>query len=102
MDQDEIGALVIAAFEPEDVTPDGTVSGAIIASYAYPDNPHRATHAHALAAASQTAALDPQTAVALAVWLETAAALQERADELGDAEGAARLISAVEVTGCRR
>ncbi|MFE5597203.1 hypothetical protein [Streptomyces sp. NPDC056549] len=30
--------------------------------------------------------------MALAVWLETAAALQERAQELGDAEGAARLI----------
>ncbi|MGW4701430.1 hypothetical protein [Streptomyces sp. NPDC004285] len=93
VDQDETGALVVAAFGPDDVDPvDGTVSGTILATYAYPDHPERATHAHALAAASHTAALDPQAAVLLAVWLETTAALQDRAQELGDPEGAAPLI----------
>jgi hypothetical protein len=92
VDQDEAGALVVSAFVPEDVALDGTVSGAAVGWYAYPDNPQRAAHAHALAAASHTAALDPQTAVVLAVWLETTDALQERAQELGDAEGAAPLI----------
>ncbi|MFE7511437.1 hypothetical protein ACFU8I_09455 [Streptomyces sp. NPDC057540] len=62
VDQDETGALVVAAFGPDDVDPvDGTLSGTILATYAYPDHPQRATHAHAhaLAAASHTAALDP-------------------------------------------
>ncbi|MFD3418876.1 hypothetical protein [Streptomyces decoyicus] len=38
-----------------------------------------------------------KTAVLLAVWLETTALLQDRAEELGDFEGAAPL---VEPAGC--
>ncbi|MGN9763050.1 hypothetical protein [Streptomyces sp. SD31] len=38
------------------------------------------------------AALDPQGAVALAVWLETTASFEDRAEELGGTEAAAPLI----------
>ncbi|MEU7184132.1 MULTISPECIES: hypothetical protein [Streptomyces] len=92
VDQDETGGLVLVAFTPEDVEPDGTVSSGILASFAYPDNAERATHARALAAASHTAALDPQAAWMLAAWLETTASFEDRAEELGDVEGAAPLI----------
>lgn len=34
VDQDETGSLVLAAFAPEDIEPDGTVGGGIIASFA--------------------------------------------------------------------
>lgn len=91
VDQDETGGLVLAAFTPEDVDPDGTVSSSIL-SFAYSDSPERATHARALGAAAHTAALDPQAAVALAAWLETTASFEDRAEELGDVEGAAPLI----------
>ena len=80
------------AFVPEDVGPDGTVSSGILASFAYSDNPERATHAQALGAASHMAALDPRAAVALAAWLETTASFEDHAEELGDVEGAAPLI----------
>ncbi|MBX4178397.1 MULTISPECIES: hypothetical protein [Streptomyces rochei group] len=92
VDQDETAGLVLTAFVPEDVGPDGTVSSGILASFAYPDNPERATHAQALGAASHIAALDPQAAAALAAWLETTASFEDRAEELGDTEGAAPLI----------
>lgn len=92
VDQDETGGLVLAVFTPEDVDPDGTVGGGILASFAYPDNAERATHAQALGAAAHMAALDPQAALALAAWLETTASFEDRAEELGDVEGAAPLI----------
>lgn len=38
------------------------------------------------------AALDPQSAVALAAWLETTASLEDRAEELDDVEAAAPLV----------
>ncbi|MGW0940172.1 hypothetical protein [Streptomyces sp. NPDC002666] len=38
------------------------------------------------------AALDPQAAMALAAWLEMTASFEDRAEELGDVEGAAPLI----------
>ncbi|GGN43165.1 hypothetical protein GCM10012285_24250 [Streptomyces kronopolitis] len=43
------------------------------------------------------AALDSQTTILLAVRLETTVSFQDRAEELGDVEGAAPL---VEPTGC--
>lgn len=92
VDQDETGALVLAAFTPQDVDPDGTVGGGILASFAYPDSPERHTHARALGVASHMAALDPQAAVALAAWLETMASFEDRAEELEDVEGAAPLV----------
>ncbi|MFF1733759.1 hypothetical protein [Streptomyces sp. NPDC058247] len=92
VDQDETGALVLSVFTPEDVDPDGTVGGSILASFAYPDSPERHTHARALGAAAHMAALDPQTAVALAAWLETTASFEDRAEELADVEGAAPLV----------
>ncbi|MEV6403958.1 hypothetical protein AB0M58_13565 [Streptomyces bobili] len=67
------------------------MSGSVLASFAYPDHPRRYTHARALGAASHMAALDPQAAVLLATWLETTAAFEDRAEELGDTEGAAPL-----------
>ncbi|MFF8790862.1 hypothetical protein [Streptomyces sp. NPDC015125] len=97
VDQDEAGALILAGFAPEDVEPDGTVSGSTLASFAYADDPEQRTHAQALGAAAHMAGLDPQTAVLLAVWLETTASLQDRAEELGDVVGAAPL---VEPAGC--
>lgn len=92
VDQDDDGALVLARYLPEDVAPDGTVGGGTLASFAYPGNPDRATHAHALAAAAHIAALDPPAATALAAWLETTATLEEHAEHLDDADGAAPLI----------
>ncbi|WP_405813166.1 MULTISPECIES: hypothetical protein [unclassified Streptomyces] len=91
-DQDEAAGLVLTAFVPEDVGPDGTVSSGILASFAYPDNPERATHAQALGAAAHMAALDPRAAVALAAWLETTASFEDRAEELGDVEAASPLV----------
>ncbi|MEU7560261.1 hypothetical protein [Streptomyces eurythermus] len=91
VDQDETGALVLAAFTPESVEQDGTVSGSVLASFAYPGHPERYAHARALGAASHMAALDPQAAVLLAAWLETTAAFEDVAEELGDTEGAAPL-----------
>lgn len=91
VDQNDTGALVLSAYEPEDIDIDGTVGGGILASYAYPDDPDQRTHARALGAASHTAALDPPTAVALAAWLETTASLEDRAEELDAVEGAAPL-----------
>lgn len=92
VDQDETGALILASYTPEDVDPDGTIGGSIVASFAYPDDPERRTHARALGAASHAAALDPQAALALAAWLETTASLEDRAIELGDIESAAPLV----------
>ncbi|MFD9033325.1 hypothetical protein ACFVZW_19550 [Streptomyces sp. NPDC059567] len=92
VDQDETGGLVLAAFTPEDVDPDGTVSSSILTSFAYPDNPERHTHARALGAASHMAAMDPQAAIALAALLETTASFEDRAEELDDAEAAAPLV----------
>ncbi|MFE5594216.1 hypothetical protein [Streptomyces sp. NPDC056549] len=92
VDQEEAGGLVVAVFTPEDVDPDGTVSSGILASFAYQDSPERATHARALGAAAHMAALDPLAAVALAAWLETTASFEDRAEELGDVEGAAPLV----------
>lgn len=92
VDQDETGGLVLAAFTPQDVDPDGTVSSSILASFAYPGSPERATHARAFGAAAHMAALDPQAAVALAAWLEATASFEDRAEELGDVEGAAPLV----------
>ncbi|MFF4427201.1 hypothetical protein ACFY04_41815 [Streptomyces sp. NPDC001549] len=54
VDQDEAGGLVLAAFVPEDIDPDGMVGGSVVAWFAYPGNPERATHARALGAASHT------------------------------------------------
>ncbi|MFF5924199.1 hypothetical protein ACFY8C_38625 [Streptomyces flavochromogenes] len=92
VDQDEAGGLVLAAFVSEDIAPDGMVGGSVVAWFAYPGSPERATHSQALGAASHTAALDPQTAVLLAVWLETTASLEDRAEDIGDVEGAALLV----------
>lgn len=92
VDQDEAGGLVLASFVPEDVAADGAVGGSVLAWFAYPGSPERATHARALGAASHTAALDPQTAVLLAAWLETTASLEDRAEELGNSESAAPLV----------
>ncbi|MGW7433335.1 hypothetical protein ACWGIN_27820 [Streptomyces sp. NPDC054861] len=91
VDQDETGALVLTVFTPDDVEADGTVSGSTLASFAYPGHPERHTHARALGSAAHIAALDPQSAVALASWLETLAAFEDRAEALGEAEGAAPL-----------
>ncbi|WP_055526785.1 hypothetical protein [Streptomyces graminilatus] len=87
VDQDETGALVLAAFTPVDVEPGGVVSGTTLASFAYPDSPDRHTHARALGAAAHTAALDPPVAVLLATWLEATAASEDRAGE-ADRSGA--------------
>ncbi|MFF8262721.1 hypothetical protein [Streptomyces virginiae] len=38
------------------------------------------------------AGLNPQTATALAAWLDTTPSFEDRAEELGDTEGAAPLI----------
>ncbi|MCG0069145.1 hypothetical protein L0F81_38795 [Streptomyces tricolor] len=38
------------------------------------------------------AALDPQTAALLADWLDITAVVEDRAEELGDPEGAAPLV----------
>ncbi|MFD9033318.1 hypothetical protein ACFVZW_19515 [Streptomyces sp. NPDC059567] len=92
VDQDEAGGLVLTAFVPEDVAPDGVVGGGVVAWFAYPESAEPATHSRALGAASHMAALDPQTAVLLAAWLETTASLADRAEELGDVEGAAPLV----------
>ncbi|MER5974518.1 hypothetical protein ABT112_33260 [Streptomyces sp. NPDC002055] len=92
VDQDESGGLVLAVFMPEEVAPDCTVSSGILASFAYPDSPERATHAGALGSAAHMAALDPPAAVALAAWLETMADFADRAEELGDLRGAAPLL----------
>ncbi|EGX54622.1 MULTISPECIES: hypothetical protein [Streptomyces] len=92
VDQDETGALVVAAFTPQDLEADGTVSGSTLASFAYPDSPGRYTYARAFAVASHMAALDPQGVVALAAWLETTASFEDRAQELGGTEVAAPLI----------
>jgi hypothetical protein len=92
VDQDDTGALVLAAFTPKDVDLDGTVGGSTLASFAYPEDPERRTHARALGAASHMAALDPQAAVTLAAWLEITARFEDRAEQLGDVEGAAPLI----------
>ncbi len=48
VDQDETGTLILAAFAPEDVEPDGTVSDSVLASFAYADDPEQRTHAQAL------------------------------------------------------
>jgi hypothetical protein len=56
--QDETVGLGLTAFVPEDVEPDGTMGGSVLASFAYPDDPERHTHARALGAASHMAALD--------------------------------------------
>lgn len=45
VDRDETGALLLAAYTPQDLTPDGTVSSRFFASSAYPDNPVRHTRA---------------------------------------------------------
>lgn len=92
VDQDETGALILAVFTPQDVEPDGTVRSSTLAWFAYPDSPERHTHAQALGAASHMAALDPQTAAALAAWLEMTAAFEDRAEELGGTEAATPLL----------
>lgn len=92
VDQDETGALVLAAFTPGDVAPNGTVGSSVIASFAYPDSPERLTHAPAFGAAAHMAALDPQAAMALAAWMQATASLEERAEELGEVAGAAPLV----------
>jgi hypothetical protein len=92
VDQDETGALVVAAFTPGDVDLRGSISGATVASFAYPDSPERHTHAWALGAAAHTAALDPPVAVGIAAWLETTAVFEDRAEELSGLDAAAPLI----------
>ncbi|MER7832190.1 hypothetical protein [Streptomyces sp. NPDC095602] len=61
VDQDENGALVVTAYLPDDVDPEG-VSGTTVLSLAYPDDPDRRTYGRALGTAGHVAALDPQTA----------------------------------------
>lgn len=96
VDQDETGALVLAVFTPADIEPDGTVGGAVVASFAYSCDPERRAPARSLGAASHMAALDPPTALALAAWLETAADFADRATQLDDLSCAARLIRSAE------
>ncbi|MFJ9574567.1 hypothetical protein [Streptomyces bacillaris] len=91
VDQDETAGLVLTSFVPGDVGADG-ISNSILASFAYPDDPERATYAQALGTAAHMAALDTRAAVALAAWLETTASFEERAEELDEAEGAAPLV----------
>ncbi|MET9511961.1 hypothetical protein ABZX62_26475 [Streptomyces flavidovirens] len=52
--QDETDGLVLTAFTPQYVATDGTVSSGILASFAYPDNPVRHTHARALRTVPRT------------------------------------------------
>ncbi|MFK0264226.1 hypothetical protein ACIQU1_23330 [Streptomyces angustmyceticus] len=86
------GGLVLGAFTQGDVEPDGTVGTGVLAWFAYPGNPERATHTRALGTVAHVAALDPLTAVALSIWLETTASFEDRAEELEDLEGAAPLV----------
>ncbi|MFF1595134.1 hypothetical protein ACFVY0_44900 [Streptomyces sp. NPDC058286] len=67
------------------------MGGSVLASFAYPDDPER-RHARALGAASHMA-LAPETATRLAARLETTAAFEDRAEELGSVEGAAPLVA---------
>ena len=81
---------MVSAYTPDDVDPDGTVGGGVVAWFAYPESAERTAPARALAAASHAAALDPPTAALIAPWLEAMASLEDRAAELPDGPEALR------------
>ncbi|WP_432097626.1 hypothetical protein [Streptomyces sp. bgisy100] len=79
VDQDESNGLVLAAFIPKDVDPGRAVSSGVLASFAYPDSPERATHIWALGSAAHMTALDPPAA-----WLKAMDDFEDRAEKLTD------------------
>jgi hypothetical protein len=70
-DTTESDGLVVGAYQPADVQPDGSLSTGCVAFLGYPADPQGRAHAHALPAAWHMAGADPQFMDTIAAWLET-------------------------------
>lgn len=72
--------LVLGSYAPGDVDKDGTISTGCAAYFAYPDDPERRTHGHAMAVATLAAGMDPVASRALADVLDALAPFADLGD----------------------